>query len=157
MVRQDRNFEGIRFQHPQLGTKSVLVDHGLGGCRTRGFILPCNFTHLFSNIYPRRCMKQNPYETPNELSPVQSEKPRFSWKRIVVLNAFWIIVRVTGMYVMSQLNQTKEQLPQRYASYDREITIDTLPFLYTIAILMRLPNLFAYLPGLYSNTNNANV
>ena len=100
-------------------------------------------------------MKQNPYETPNELSQVQSEKLRFSWKRFVLLNALWIVVLVTGMYAMSQLNQTKEQLPQRYASYDREITINKLPFLYAIAILMGLPNLFAYLSGLYSNNANA--
>ena len=101
-------------------------------------------------------MYQNPYKTPHEFTTIQNANPQFSWPRFFAMNALWITVLATGMYFMNQIDyyQTERQLPRRYASYDQELSINVYPAILAIATMIGLPNLFAYLFGLYHKTNS---
>ena len=102
-------------------------------------------------------MNQNPYKTPIDSSLIESGEASFSLKRFLVRNAVWIIVLAAGTYVMSQyhFHQSQKQLPRLYASYDHEISIDIYPTILAIVIMIGLPNVLAYLFGVYSGIRSS--
>ena len=101
-------------------------------------------------------MNQNPYSPTKTFPPTKSGPPRISWERFIVLNAFWIVLLAAGLFSIYLLNSPKieNQLPPRYAAYDHEVTIHRYSTIFVIVILLGIPNLLAYLFGLFSKPRN---